>query len=85
MRVELRHSVREHQAQNGTSLWEVDVDDLIPSRNFRRVHYREARGWPARRLHNWRGESGPANDTIVVFLFIHRDYDVDPYPPEWPM
>ena len=33
---------REHQAQNGASLWDVDVDDLIPSRNFRRVHYGEA-------------------------------------------
>jgi acetolactate synthase I/II/III large subunit len=33
---------REHQAQDGASLWDVHVDDLIPSRNFRRVHYGEA-------------------------------------------
>jgi len=33
---------REHQAQDGSSLWDVHVDDLIPSRNFRRVHYGEA-------------------------------------------
>ena len=32
----------EHQAQNGATLWDVHVDDLIPSRNFRRVHYGEA-------------------------------------------
>jgi acetolactate synthase I/II/III large subunit len=34
--------LREHQAQDGSSLWDVHVDDLIPSRNFRRVHYGEA-------------------------------------------
>jgi acetolactate synthase-1/2/3 large subunit len=33
---------REHQAQHGASLWDIHVDDLIPSRNFRRVHYGEA-------------------------------------------
>ena len=33
---------REHQTQDGASLWDVHVDDLIPSRNFRRVHYGEA-------------------------------------------
>ena len=33
---------REHQGQNGSSLWDVHVDDLIPSRNYRRVHYGEA-------------------------------------------
>lgn len=32
----------EHQAQDRASLWDVHVDDLIPSRNFRRVHYGEA-------------------------------------------
>jgi thiamine pyrophosphate-dependent acetolactate synthase large subunit-like protein len=33
---------REHEAQDGATLWDVHVDDLIPSRNFRRVHYGEA-------------------------------------------
>jgi thiamine pyrophosphate-dependent acetolactate synthase large subunit-like protein len=33
---------REHQAQSGSTLWDVHVDDLIPSRNYRRVHYGEA-------------------------------------------
>jgi acetolactate synthase I/II/III large subunit len=33
---------REHQAQDGATLWDVHVDDLIPSRNYRRVHYGEA-------------------------------------------
>ena len=33
---------REHQGQDGSSLWDVHVDDLIPSRNFRRVHFKEA-------------------------------------------
>jgi acetolactate synthase I/II/III large subunit len=32
---------RDHQAQDHASLWDVHVDDLIPSRNFRRVHYGE--------------------------------------------
>jgi len=32
----------EHQAGAGASLWDVHIDDLIPSRNFRRVHYGEA-------------------------------------------
>jgi hypothetical protein len=31
-----------YQAQDVASLWDVHVDDLIPSRNFRRVHYGEA-------------------------------------------
>ena len=33
---------REHQAGDGASLWDVHIDDLIPSRNYRRVHYGEA-------------------------------------------
>jgi acetolactate synthase I/II/III large subunit len=33
---------QEHQAQDGASLWDVHVDNLIPSRNFRQVHYGEA-------------------------------------------
>ncbi len=33
---------REHQAGTGASLWDVHIDDLIPSRNYRRVHYGEA-------------------------------------------
>ena len=33
---------REHQTQDGATLWDVHVDELIPSRNFRRVHYGEA-------------------------------------------
>jgi acetolactate synthase-1/2/3 large subunit len=33
---------REHDAQGGSTLWDVHVDDLIPSRNYRRVHYGEA-------------------------------------------
>ena len=33
---------REHQAGTTASLWDVHVDDLIPSRNYRRVHYGEA-------------------------------------------
>jgi acetolactate synthase-1/2/3 large subunit len=33
---------RDHKTQDRASLWDVDVDDLIPSRNFRRVHYGEA-------------------------------------------
>jgi acetolactate synthase-1/2/3 large subunit len=33
---------RAHQAGAGASLWDVHIDDLIPSRNFRRVHYGEA-------------------------------------------
>jgi hypothetical protein len=28
--------------QDGATLWDVHVDELIPSRNFRRVHYGEA-------------------------------------------
>jgi thiamine pyrophosphate-dependent acetolactate synthase large subunit-like protein len=33
---------REHQAQDNSTLWDVHVCDLIPSRNYRRVHYGEA-------------------------------------------
>ncbi|MGH7153719.1 MAG: thiamine pyrophosphate-dependent enzyme, partial [Acetobacteraceae bacterium] len=33
---------QEHQAGTGSSLWDVHLDDLIPSRNYRRVHYGEA-------------------------------------------
>lgn len=33
---------REYQAGAGTALWDVHIDDLIPSRNYRRVHYGEA-------------------------------------------
>jgi acetolactate synthase-1/2/3 large subunit len=33
---------REHEAQDGATLWDVHVDDLIASRNFRRVLYGEA-------------------------------------------
>jgi acetolactate synthase I/II/III large subunit len=33
---------REHQANSGASLWDVHIDDRIPSRNYRRVHYGEA-------------------------------------------
>jgi acetolactate synthase I/II/III large subunit len=33
---------RDHKTQDRASLWDVDVDDPIPSRNFRRVHYGEA-------------------------------------------
>ena len=33
---------REHQRSGGTTLWDVHVDDLIPSRAYRRVHYGEA-------------------------------------------
>jgi len=32
----------EHQRSSGSTLWDVHIDDLIPSRNFRRVHYGEA-------------------------------------------
>jgi thiamine pyrophosphate-dependent acetolactate synthase large subunit-like protein len=33
---------REHRQSGGTTLWDVHVDDLIPSRQYRRVHYGEA-------------------------------------------
>jgi thiamine pyrophosphate-dependent acetolactate synthase large subunit-like protein len=33
---------REHQAGTEATLWDVHIDDLIPSRNYRRVHYGEA-------------------------------------------
>lgn len=32
----------EHQRSNGATLWDVHIDDLIPSRQYRRVHYGEA-------------------------------------------
>lgn len=32
---------REHQEAGGTTLWDVHIDDLIPSRQFRRVRYGE--------------------------------------------
>jgi acetolactate synthase I/II/III large subunit len=32
---------RDHQKSTEASLWDVHVDDLIPSRNYRRVHYGE--------------------------------------------
>ena len=30
---------REHAAGTNSSLWDVHIDDFIPSRNYRRVHY----------------------------------------------
>lgn len=33
---------REHQSSNGAGLWDVHVDDRIPSRAYRRVHFGEA-------------------------------------------
>ena len=33
---------RELQVVGGATLWDVDIDDLIPSRQYRRVHYGEA-------------------------------------------
>jgi len=33
---------REHQQRDGATLWDVHIDDLIPSRQYRRVHYGEA-------------------------------------------
>jgi acetolactate synthase I/II/III large subunit len=33
---------REHQAANIGTVWDVHIDDLIPSRTYRRVHYGEA-------------------------------------------
>jgi acetolactate synthase I/II/III large subunit len=33
---------REHQQSPGATLWDVHTDDLIPTRQFRRVHYGEA-------------------------------------------
>jgi acetolactate synthase I/II/III large subunit len=33
---------QEHQAANTAGLWDVQIDDLIPSRAYRRVHYGEA-------------------------------------------
>jgi thiamine pyrophosphate-dependent acetolactate synthase large subunit-like protein len=32
----------EHQAANIGTVWDVHIDDLIPSRSYRRVHYGEA-------------------------------------------
>jgi hypothetical protein len=34
--------LREHQAANIGSVWDIHTDDLIPSRAYRRVHYGEA-------------------------------------------
>jgi acetolactate synthase I/II/III large subunit len=39
---QLERLFREHEAQDSATLWDVHVDDQIPSRNFRRVHYGEA-------------------------------------------
>lgn len=39
---QLERLFRDHQNSSGTTLWDVHIDDLIPSRNFRRVHYGEA-------------------------------------------
>jgi thiamine pyrophosphate-dependent acetolactate synthase large subunit-like protein len=39
---QLEHLFRDHQQSSGSTLWDVHIDDLIPSRNFRRVHYGEA-------------------------------------------
>jgi thiamine pyrophosphate-dependent acetolactate synthase large subunit-like protein len=33
---------REHLQAGGATLWDVHIDDLIPSRQYRRVHYGEA-------------------------------------------
>jgi hypothetical protein len=33
---------REHRQSAGTALWDVHIDDLIPSRQYRRVHSGEA-------------------------------------------
>jgi len=33
---------KEHQGANIGTLWDVHIDDLIPSRAYRRVHYGEA-------------------------------------------
>ena len=33
---------KEHQGANIGSLWDIHINDLIPSRAYRRVHYREA-------------------------------------------
>ena len=32
----------EHQGANIGTLWDIHIDDLIPSRAYRRVHYGEA-------------------------------------------
>ena len=32
----------DHEQSAGSTLWDVHIDDLIPSRNYRRVHYGEA-------------------------------------------
>jgi len=32
----------EHQAANTAGLWDLQIDDLIPSRAYRRIHYGEA-------------------------------------------
>ena len=33
---------KEHRAANTAGLWDVHIDDLIPSRSYRRVHFGEA-------------------------------------------
>jgi acetolactate synthase-1/2/3 large subunit len=33
---------REHERTHGATLWDVHIDDRIPSRQYRRVHYGEA-------------------------------------------
>jgi acetolactate synthase-1/2/3 large subunit len=33
---------QQHQGSNVASVWDVQADDLIPSRSYRRVHYGEA-------------------------------------------
>jgi acetolactate synthase-1/2/3 large subunit len=33
---------KEHQGANIGSLWDIHIDDMIPSRAYRRVHYGEA-------------------------------------------
>ena len=32
----------EHQSANTAGLWDIQIDDLIPSRAYRRIHYGEA-------------------------------------------
>ncbi|MBV8737055.1 MAG: thiamine pyrophosphate-binding protein [Alphaproteobacteria bacterium] len=39
---QFEHLFRDYQQSSGSMLWDVHIDDLIPSRHFRRVHYGEA-------------------------------------------
>ena len=39
---QLEGMFKEHQGSNVASVWDVMVDDLIPSRSYRRIHYGEA-------------------------------------------